>query len=46
MKNIFDWNRISQNLTKDQINKLKSYYKCYHKKIVGVIREHLNITRD
>ena len=31
-KNIFDWNHISEKLTKDQIEELKDYYKSYHKK--------------
>ena len=31
-KNIFDWNHISNELTKDQIQELKSYYVTYHRK--------------
>ena len=32
MKNIFNWNHVSENLTDDQISELKSLYKYYHKK--------------
>ena len=31
-KKIFDWNHISDKLTEDQVDELKSYYKAYHKK--------------
>ena len=31
MKNIFDWNHISDRLTEDQIDELKVYYALYHK---------------
>ena len=31
-KSIFDWNHISDKLTDEQIEELKSYYKTYHKK--------------
>ena len=31
-KRIFNWNHISDKLTKDQVDELKSYYKTYHKK--------------
>ena len=31
-KNIFYWNHISNNLTEEQIEELKSYYQSYHKK--------------
>ena len=31
-KNIFDWNHISNELTKDQIQELKEYYQTYHRK--------------
>ena len=31
-KKIFDWNHISDTLTKEQIDELKSYYKAYHRK--------------
>ena len=30
VKNIFNWNHISNNLTEDQISELKALYKCYH----------------
>ena len=32
LKNIFNWNHISDELTEEQIEELKSYYKSYHKK--------------
>jgi len=32
MKNIFNWNHISEKLTEDQISELKALYKFYHKK--------------
>ena len=31
-KSIFNWNHISDELTKEQIEELKSYYQTYHKK--------------
>ena len=31
MKNIFNWNHISSDLTEDQISELKELYKCYHR---------------
>ena len=31
-KRIFNWNHISDKLTKDQVDELKSYYKTYHQK--------------
>ena len=31
-KNIFNWNHISNKLTEEQIEQLKSYYHSYHKK--------------
>ena len=31
-KSIFNWNHISDELTEEQIEELKSYYKSYHKK--------------
>ena len=31
-KSIFNWNHISDKLTKDQINELKAYYHTYHRK--------------
>ena len=31
-KSIFNWNHISDELTKEQIEELKSYYYTYHKK--------------
>ena len=31
-KKIFDWNHISDKLTEDQVDELKSYYKAYHRK--------------
>ena len=31
-KKIFDWNHISDKLTKDQIIELKAYYHTYHRK--------------
>ena len=31
-KNIFHWNHISNKLTEEQIEELKSYYHSYHKK--------------
>ena len=31
MKNIFNWNHISSDLTEDQILELKELYKCYHR---------------
>ena len=31
-KKIFDWNHISDKLTEDEIDELKSYYKSYHRK--------------
>ena len=31
-KRIFNWNHISDKLTKDQVDELKSYYKTYHRK--------------
>jgi len=30
--NIFNWNHISNKLSKDQVDELKSYYKTYHRK--------------
>ena len=32
MKNIFNWNHVSEKLTEDQISQLKALYKFYHKK--------------
>ena len=32
MNNIFDWNHISDKLSKDGREELKSYYKVYHRK--------------
>ena len=32
MKNIFNWNHVSEKLTEDQISELKALYKYYHKK--------------
>ena len=29
---IFNWNHISEDLTKEEIDELKSYYRTYHKK--------------
>ena len=31
-KSIFNWNHISDELTEEQIEELKSYYQTYHKK--------------
>ena len=31
-KSIFNWNHISGELTEEQIEELKSYYRSYHKK--------------
>ena len=31
-KYIFDWNHISNKLTRGQVDELKSYYKTYHRK--------------
>ena len=31
-KRIFSWNHISDRLTEDQVDELKSYYKVYHRK--------------
>ena len=31
-KNIFDWNHISDKLSADEIDELKSYYLGYHRK--------------
>ena len=31
-KSIFNWNHISDELTEEQIEELKSYYHSYHKK--------------
>ena len=31
-ESIFNWNHVSENLTEDQIYKLKALYKFYHKK--------------
>ena len=31
-KSIFNWNHISDKLTEEQIEELKSYYHSYHKK--------------
>ena len=31
-KRIFSWNHISDRLTEDQVDELKSYYKAYHRK--------------
>ena len=31
-KIIFSWNHISDRLTEDQVDELKSYYKAYHRK--------------
>ena len=31
-KNIFDWNHVSDKLTEDEVDELKSYYKAYHRK--------------
>ena len=35
-KSIFNWNHISDELTDEQIDELKSYYRTYHKKMLGV----------
>ena len=32
MRNIFDWNHISDRLSEDEKAELKSYYKVYHRK--------------
>ena len=32
MNNIFDWNHISDKLSEDEREELKSYYKVYHRK--------------
>ena len=32
MNNIFDWNHISDRLSEDERDELKSYYKVYHRK--------------
>ena len=32
MNNIFDWNHISDRLSEDEKEELKSYYKVYHRK--------------
>ena len=32
LKSIFNWNHISDELSEEQIEELKSYYKTYHKK--------------
>ena len=29
---VYNWNHISERLTKDQVNELKSYYSTYHRK--------------
>lgn len=42
-KHIFDWNHISTELTKDQIEELKSYYETYHRKPVGLINKLQNV---
>ena len=31
MKNTFNWNHISSDLTEDKISELKALYKCYHR---------------
>ena len=31
-KTVFNWNHISERLTKDQVDELKSYYSTYHRK--------------
>ena len=31
-KSIFNWNHISDELTEEQVEELKSYYHSYHKK--------------
>ena len=31
-KRIFNWNHISDKLTKDEVDELKSYYRVYHRK--------------
>ena len=31
-KNIFDWNHISDKLSTDEVDELKSYYLSYHRK--------------
>ena len=31
-KSIFNWNHISDELTEEQVEELKSYYQSYHKK--------------
>ena len=31
-KKIFDWNHVSDKLTEDEVDELKSYYKAYHRK--------------
>jgi len=31
-KNIFNWNNISNELTEEQVEELKSYYHTYHRK--------------
>ena len=31
-KSIFNWNHISDELTEEQIEELKSYYRTYHEK--------------
>lgn len=32
MKNIFDWNHVSNDLSDEYIIELKGYYKTYHRK--------------
>ena len=32
-KSIFGWNHVSAQLSKEQVDELKSYYKTYHKKV-------------
>ena len=32
MEQIFNFNHVSEKLTDEEINELKSYYKTYHKK--------------
>ena len=34
-KSIFNWNHISKDLPKEQIEQLKEYYRVYHKKVWG-----------
>ena len=43
IKSIFNWNHISDELTEEQVEELKSYYNSYHS--VGYINKLINIIK-